>query len=310
MSIFSRDLSTDRRPAKRVSSKTEMKIQQADLFQNKDERSLLTQLLDDSRLYKEGKNFNELLDFIKKLGNFAPFNAFLLHIQKPGLRFAASKYDWGTKFNRSVQEGARPLLILWPFAPVALVYDVDDTDGDELPADVAEAFRATGEMTEKHIYGFISKLKKLGIDTKLIEYGDGHAGHIQRPEHDIHINKQSKEAKEKPDYQIRLNKCHNPNVQFATLAHELAHLYLGHLGADKFLKIPDRKTKEHKARELEAESVCYIVCHRNNVQPNSEAYLTGFVNDGLQTEDMDLYALLKAAGQIETILDLVEHTKF
>lgn len=94
------------------------------------------------------------------------------------------------------------------------------------------------------------------------------------------------------------------------MAHELAHLYLGHLGADKFLKIPDRKIKENKARELEAESVCYIVCHRNNVQPNSEAYLTGFVNDELQAEDMDLYALLKAAGQIETILDLVEHTSF
>jgi hypothetical protein len=32
-----------------------MKAQQLDLFQNKDERSLLTQLLDESRLYKEGK---------------------------------------------------------------------------------------------------------------------------------------------------------------------------------------------------------------------------------------------------------------
>ena len=114
----------------------------------------------------------------------------------------------------------------------------------------------------------------------------------------------------KPDYLIRLNKKHDCNVQFATLTHELAHLYLGHLGADKFLKTPDRQKKTHEIKELEAESVCYIVCCRNNVVPNSEAYLTNFVDDKLQAEDMDLYALLKAAGQIETILDLVEHTSF
>jgi hypothetical protein len=287
-----------------------MKTQQTDIFQNKDERSLLTQLLDESRLYKEGKNFKELLEFVNKLSNLAPFNAFLLHIQKPGLRFAASKYDWGKKFNRSVKEGARPLLILWPFAPVVLVYDVDDTEGNELPADVTQAFRANGSMTELHIQGFIRKLNKLGIDTQLIEYGDGHAGHIKRPIHDIKINNQSKDSKQKPDYLIRSNKRHEPNVQFATLVHELAHLYLGHLGTDKFLKIPDRQLKSHDTQEIEAESVCYIVCHRNKVKPNSEVYLTNFVDDKLQAEKMDLYALLKAAGQIETILDLVTHTKF
>ena len=282
-----------------------------DDLNNKDERSLLTQLLDDSKLYKNGKNFKELLDFVNSLSNFAPFNVFLLHIQKPGLLFAASEHDWKNRFNRTIKEGARPLLILWPFAPVALVYDVKDTEGDELPVDVAQAFRATGGMTAERIQAFIYKLIKLGIDTKLIEYGDGHAGHIQqRPEHDLKINKQSIQVKEKPDYLIRLNKNHDPNVQFSTLAHELAHLFLGHLGADKFLKTPDRRNKCLKTKELEAESVCYIVCHRNNVIPNSEAYLTNFVDNKLQAEDMDLYALLKAAGQIETILDLVEHTSF
>ena len=129
-----------------------------DDLNDKDERSLLTQLLDDSKLYKEGKNYKELLDFINSLSNFAPFNVFLLHIQKPGLRFAASEHDWKKRFNRTIKEGGRPLLILWPFAPVALVYDVEDTEGDDLPADVAQAFRATGEMTEKYIQTFIKNL--------------------------------------------------------------------------------------------------------------------------------------------------------
>ena len=102
--------------------------------------------------------------------------------------------------------------------------------------------------------------------------------------HDIDIKKQSTEKKEKPDYLIRLNKSHDANVQFATLAHELAHLFLGHLGFDKFLNIPDRRRLSHMIKELEAESVCYIVCHKNEVKPNSEAYLSSFVNDNLEVE--------------------------
>lgn len=49
----------------------------------------------------------------------------LRQVQKPGLRFAASARDWRERFGRSPKEGARPLLILWPITPVALVYDYD-----------------------------------------------------------------------------------------------------------------------------------------------------------------------------------------
>lgn len=279
---------------------------------DKQEQALLSQLLHESKLYRTGADFQELLDFVNRLPNFAPFNAFLLQIQKPDLQFAATAYDWKKRFNRTIKEGARPLIILWPFAPVALVYDVADTDGDRLPDDVAHAFKATGGMTGKMINGFISLLAKQGINTKLIEYSDAHAGHIQnpRPEHDLKIGFQSMQAKEKPDYEVRLNKSHDANVQFATLAHELAHLYLGHLGKDAFLKIPDRHNITHDIRELEAESVCYIVCHRNGVKPNSEAYLSAFVKYNTHIETMDVYALLKTAGKIETVLGLIAHASF
>jgi hypothetical protein len=53
----------------------------------------------------------------------------LLQVQKPGLNYAASEYDWRDRFDRTIKEGARPLLILWPFGPVALVYDELDTEG-------------------------------------------------------------------------------------------------------------------------------------------------------------------------------------
>jgi hypothetical protein len=79
-----------------------------------DERSLLDQLLADSRLYKSSQDYFDLLKFIARMRNMAPFNALLLQIQKPGLRFAASKYDWRERFGTEVREDARPLVILWP----------------------------------------------------------------------------------------------------------------------------------------------------------------------------------------------------
>ena len=49
-------------------------------------KSLLLTLLNESRIYHLSKDYKDLLDFMTRLRNFAPFNAFLLNVQKPGLR--------------------------------------------------------------------------------------------------------------------------------------------------------------------------------------------------------------------------------
>jgi hypothetical protein len=91
--------------------------EQGDLFGVEATRSLLDALLTDSRLYHTTTDYKVLLDFVVRLRNFAPFNALLLQVQKPGLTYAASAADWRIRFGRKPKEGARPLLILWPFAP-------------------------------------------------------------------------------------------------------------------------------------------------------------------------------------------------
>jgi hypothetical protein len=273
------------------------------------EKSLLANLLQESRLYHKSKDYKELLDFVTKLPNFAPFNAFLLNLQKPGLRFAASRFDWQERFGRQVIEGARPLVILWPFGPIALVYDVDDTEGEPIPDSVLEAFRAGGELTKNDIIVFMPLLQGKGIELKLIEYGDAHAGHIQKPE-GMEIGQRSNDAKERPSYLIRVNSKHNPNVQFVTLIHELAHLYLGHLGPDKYLKIGDRQSVTHDQKELEAESVAYLACKRYGVESESEAYLTDYVKANTTMESIHFYMIMKAAGQIENVLNLGDMVSF
>jgi len=276
-------------------------------------KSLLANLLDESRLYHLSKDYKELLDFVTRLPNFAPFNAFLLNVQKPGLRFAASKFDWRRRFGREINEGARPLVILWPFGPVAFVYDMEDTEGDSLPDSVLHAFRAVGNLKENHILCFTGLLAKQGIEVKLIEYGDGHAGHVQaeRPRKaTMEIIERSNDAKKRPAYRIRVNNKHDPNVQFVTLIHELAHLYLGHLGPDKYLKIGERYSLTTEQAELEAESVAYLVCKRYGVESYSETYLADYVEDHTTTGNIHFYMIMKAAGQIETILELGDMVSF
>jgi IrrE N-terminal-like domain len=265
-------------------------------------RSLLDQLLADSRLYTRTKQYQELLDFVVKLRNFAPFNAMLLQVQKSGLSYAASAYDWRERFGRKPKEGARPLLILWPFGPVALVYDVMDTEGPDLPKGVW-SFYAQGEISASGVASYEGALRKKHIDWTWVDAGDHSAGSIR-------ILQPAANEKEPTIYRMCVNRNHPPAAQFATLAHELGHLFLGHLGPNKKLNVPERPSLGHGQRELEAESVAYLVCKRNGVAPASETYLSRYVKEDTTLDQIDVYQVMRAAGQVETLLGLSAHTKF
>lgn len=274
-------------------------------------KSLLNQLFRESLLYQTSEEFYELLRFIQRLRGFAPFNAMLLQVQKPGLQYAASRFDWKRRFDRQVKDGARPLVILWPFSPVAFVYDVSDTEGAPLPIEATNPFQAFGDLKPEDILCFGRLLGRIGIELRSIEFGAGLAGNVQRTELEgLEVKFRAKEKKEKSCYIVRINKNHNPNVQFATLVHELAHLYLSHLGSDKSLGIPERIIMDVNAAELEAESVSFLVCSRRGVHTNAEQYLAEFVKQNKYVEQLDIYAVLKAAGKIETLLGLAETPQF
>jgi len=268
---------------------------------NSYERNLLDKLLVDSKLYKSSKEFKELLDFTIRLRNMAPFNAMLLQIQKPGLNYAASAYDWKYRFQRTVKEKARPLLIMWPFGPVALVYDMLDTEGAPLPKD-AFAFYAAGKIDDKRIATFTEILTKKHIFIKPYDQGDNDAGFIRR-------RSTAQDKNTHSIYELGMNRNHIVAMSFVTLAHELAHLFLGHLGDDKKLQIQGRRP-EHRIREIEAESVAYIVCNRNGVESRSQKYLSAYIESGETSEDLDLYAITRAAGHIERLLHLSKSTQW
>lgn len=269
---------------------------QPDLFDDAEARSILDTLLDESRLYKTSADYFELLQFIARFRKIAPFNAMLLNIQKPGLKHAASVKDWKNEFGRWPKENARPLLVLIPFGPVTFLYDMLDTEGRELPEN-AFSFPAKGPVTQNEIYSYFVTLEKKGIHCEHFDGGDNNAGSIVFVRREV-------TPKEQNIYKLLVNQNHKPAIQFVTLIHELAHLFLGHQGPSKELKIKERPYPDYTQRELEAESVAYLVCSRVGVKSKSETYLTNFVSENTTIENLDIYAVTKAAGQIESLLGL------
>lgn len=281
---------------------------QEDLFepQWQGERSQLDELLDRSRMYRNGSDYSKLMEFVVRMNNFAPFNAMLLQIQKPGVLYAASENEWEKK-GRTVREGARPLLIMWPFGPVALVYDVEDTDGPPLPEGV-RPFRASGEVTVALMNALLAKASKKQIACYLVDAGEGSAGAIRVKQAAVAAQGGNKASP--GSYVMKINRHHAPAVQFATLVHELGHLYLGHLGRDAVMNIPARRGLAHAQRELEAESVSYLICQRRGVESNAHEYLSGYVKSETSSDILDIYQIMRAAGQVESLLGLTAHMSF
>ena len=93
----------------------------------------------------------------------------------------------------------------------------------------------------------------------------------------------------------------SPEAQYATIAHELAHLYCGHLGSPDIKLWPDRQNLDHVAEEFEAESVSFLVCQRHGIQTTSPEYLSQYADGHDDIPSISMESVMKAAGLIETM---------
>jgi hypothetical protein len=191
---------------------------------------------------------------------------------------------------------------MWPFGPVALVYDVVDTEGRALPQD-AFSFVAQGAVNDVTLQSFRGLLERENIDWLDVDAGDSRAGLIR-------VVKRATDADAGNRYKIHVNRNHDAATRFVTLAHELGHLFLGHLGPDKALGVPRRFVSEHALQELEAESVAFIVSERHGVTSRSQVYLSSFAVTDEIVEKLDVHQVMRAADRVESIRGLAVRTGF
>ena len=247
--------------------------------------------------YSSGPELKELLDFSRRFPHYAPYNAMLLHVQNPGIRYAVRASVWEDTYERRVNPGARPYVVLQTMGPVAFVFDISDThpidpSHDLVPALVVNPFPTKGNAPPKAMKRLTDACAKVGIVVVTQDLGSNLAGDVRRA------------AVNGSEFHLRLNVKHTGAQQLGTLAHELAHVFCGHLGEDRAGIAPDRpvRTLTPQVQEFEAEAVAYLVTDRLNLDVGSVAYLAGYISETKPIPGYSLDAVLKAAGKIEEML--------
>lgn len=259
--------------------------------------------------YRTTEEYRKLLDFVGQFRFYSPYNAMLVHIQMPGARYVAPPHRWLREYRRRIKPAARPLIILQPMGPVLFVYDVSDTEPEDeappLPPQVLQPFAVRHGQIRGELVHTIENAKRDGVLVAEREGGSQSAGIIRCAQ----IAKRlAFLAKEKPErefisvplrYELLLNSKHSAPEKYATLAHELGHLYCGHLGTPNDRWWPDRRGLSEELGEFEAESICYLLCMRLGIDSPSAEYLSQYMKNHKETPAISLECVMKSAGLIE-----------
>jgi len=258
-------------------------------------RKALDTLVADAIAYRTGRELKELFDFMRRFPHIAPYNAMLLHVQNPGIGYALQARLWERDYRRQVRPGARPYVILQTMGPVAFVFELSDTEPvdpsvDVVPEIVKNPFPAKGQPPIGGVRKLVSACLKVGIEVEWRDRGTNLAGSVQRLTHRT------------PPFHLLLNLKHTEAQQLGTLAHELAHVFCGHLGVSGEGFWPERSYVTKITREFEAEAVAYLVTDRLNLDIGSVQYLAGYLSDHEPLPIYSLDTVFKAVAKIEEML--------
>lgn len=265
--------------------------------------SELDKLFEEVGTYRKSSDYYELINFIRKFPYIAPYNAMLVHVQKPGSDFVASADEWWYRYGRKLIPGARPLVILRPFGPVAFVFEVNDTVGRAFPEALKEPFKATGNTSVPHVEKMRRSMLYEGVALVEQDQGSSSAGSVEVIE-GIEEFITSKERKSfRLLFGMVINQNLEPAAKMATIFHELGHVFCGHLSNKDAKWIPQRDWLPQDNKEFEAESVCWLLCERLGINNPSAEYLSGYLENNGEIPDISIDTVLKAAGIIENILE-------
>lgn len=272
-------------------------------------RRALDDLFESAKRYRTGKEFDELRQFVRRFRFYAPYNAMLLHAQMPGAEFVAPAYRWRREYRRRILPGQRPLVILQTMGPVMFVFDVSQTEAEPgsppLPQLATSPFEAAGADAARALERTRQNAGRDGVRIHMSDEGSQSAGSISPAEKGQRIDyvvatRPEVVTKQVPvRYDLLLNQRASVATTYATLLHELAHLYCGHLGTPNAKWWPNRRGLPKETREFEAESVAALVCDRAHIATPADSYLSGYLKSDGQIPDISIELVMKAAGLLE-----------
>jgi hypothetical protein len=285
----------------------------AEKWDQQSARRALDDLFHNAQQYTSSDDFGRLIKFIARFRFYSPFNAMLIHTQMKGAQYVAPAHRWSRDYQHRVKVGARPIAILQPMGPIMFVFDVVDTEplpkAPPLPPEIACPFEVTQGRIGGELAQTIENSKRDGVSVIESKEGAQSAGSIQWAEPGgyleliIRLRPEPEYVQVSRRYNLIINSNLSREARYATLVHELAHLYCGHLGTPNPAWWPDRRGLELSVCEFEAESVCYLVCARRGISTPSDQYLAGYLEANARIPAISFDRVMKSAGLIEDMAE-------
>ena len=279
--------------------------------------------------FRSSNNFMRILNACKRLRTLAPYNAMIVDMQRPGAQYVQTPIQWKKEYGREIKLDANPLIILVPFGPVEYVFDIGDTKPSADPKihfqfsvqdilnQIAEPYKTSGRIPIRELDLLKYNLQFHGIAlNENFQTGADYAAKIQLignlEDIIVNINRGNK-IRWKPPYQISVKSGSEPGQEFASICHELGHLFCHHLPMPAVWGEKQWKVRqlEHRWEEFEAESVAWLVCERLGIDNPSKNYLAKymptnespfFINKHVSIEN-----ILTATHEVEKLLTPINY---
>ncbi len=256
--------------------------------------SKLDQLWHGVKGYRSSKHFKEMMEACARLRHLAPYNAMLVDMQRPEAKYVLAEDEWKNRYGRDIIPNARPLIVLFPFGPVAFVFDISDTydtglmqpgkTEKEILDEIAAPYKTKHDVTDEMLLKLTSKLSIHGIaiDNHFIA-GTSYAAKLEIVQGyvrdiNIRINKDITVCRQ-PDFLLSVNEKAHKGERFASICHELGHLFCYHLSSPFGWKRWQCRNIPHDAKEFEAEAVSWLISERLGIGNPSEKYLSNYISE-------------------------------
>lgn len=229
--------------------------------------------------YANSDKYKALLHTMSKFYNYSANNCLLIATQCPEASFVAGYGSWKTNFNRFVKPGAKAIFIKAPCKykkkgedtdeeeerlgfRAAHVFDISDTE--QIPGTPVVTIGVDNLSGSVHNYSDLLSCLTCCADVQVLyEKIKGGANGFYT-------------EKEYPHIVIKRDMSEIQTIK--TLIHELAHSKL-HSSSNKDEE--EKEKKDRNQKELEAESVAYIVCQHYGLDTSdySFPYVLGWAGD-------------------------------
>ena len=211
-------------------------------------------------------SWDELLGFVRRFPHIAAFNAALIAQQRAGAIFVETEQAWRTKYNRLLTNDASALIVLHPFAPVRFVYDIADTVGTPVPAEVINPFTSTRAPTWD------------GLRTVMDVLGR----HELTP--------------------TDLPRTQSPTVMLERLLFELALTFAGHRGSRPDLGIAGSETDiDGRQARFEAECITWVIAGRLGLKVTAAGSLKRYLKHGELMPPVSRDRVLHSVNAVEKL---------